>query len=124
METASGAARPEMVDSFPVRGTSGYAATLHLVISHGKGETVLPRGLDLQGDKRNRTSAGGGGVSPSLDQDGGAAARLSSIDTDPKSGRRQTTLDLPLLALPKEPGRHTLVVPPSPSPSRERTTTW
>jgi hypothetical protein len=35
---------------FPPRGTSGYAATLHIVVSHGRGETVLPRGLELQSE--------------------------------------------------------------------------
>jgi hypothetical protein len=111
VETASGGARPEMVDSFPERGTSGYAATLHVVVSHGKGETVLPRGLEVQGDSETaRALVAAGFAFP--DQDGGASAHLSSFDTDAKSGRRQTTLDLPLLALPSEPGRHTLVLPP------------
>jgi hypothetical protein len=110
-ETASGAARPQMVDSFPERGTSGYAATLHIVVSHGKGETVLPRGLELQAESDTaRELKTAGFAFP--DQEGGAGASLSSIDIDAKSGRRQTTLDLPLLALPSEPGRHTLVLPP------------
>lgn len=111
VETASGAARPQMVDAFPERGTSGYAATLHVVIAHGKGETVLPRGLDLQGESETaRELKTAGFAFP--DQEGGAGASLSSIDVDAKSGRRQTTLDLPLLALPSEPGRHSLVLPP------------
>jgi hypothetical protein len=111
VETASGAARPEMVDTFPERGTSGYVATLHVVVSHGKGETVLPRGLEVQGESETaRALVAAGFAFP--DQDGGGAARLSSFDTDAKSGRRQTTLDLPLLALPSEPGRHTLILPP------------
>jgi hypothetical protein len=113
VETASGDARPQMVDSFPERGTSGYATTLHVVVSHGKGETVLPRGLDLQSESDTaRALKSAGFAFP--DQDGGAAARLSSIDVDAKTGRRQTTLDLPLIALPSEPGRHTLVLPPLP----------
>jgi hypothetical protein len=114
VETApQGAGRPQMVDAFPERGTSGYAATLHIVVSHGRGETVLPRGLELQseGDTARELKAAGFAFP---DQDGGGAARLSSIDVDAKSGRRQTTLDLPLLALPSEPGRHTLVLPPLP----------
>jgi hypothetical protein len=113
VETASGAAKPQVVDSFPDRGTSGYAATLHVVVSHGKGETVLPRGLELQGESDTaRALKAAGFVIP--DQDGGAAARLSSIDTDAKTGRRQTTLDLPLVALPSDPGRHALVLPALP----------
>ncbi|HEY3820976.1 MAG TPA: hypothetical protein VGL81_27620 [Polyangiaceae bacterium] len=111
VETASGAARPQMVDAFPERGTSGYAATLHVVVSHGKGETVLPHGLDLQAESDTAKELKAAGFA-FPDQDGGAGASLSSIDVDAKSGRRQTTLDLPLLALPSEPGRHTLVLPP------------
>ncbi|HEY5242244.1 MAG TPA: hypothetical protein VIJ22_12285 [Polyangiaceae bacterium] len=111
VETASGAARPQMVDAFPERGTSGYAATLHVVVSHGKGETVLPRGLDLQAESETAKELKMAGFA-FPDQEGGAGAILSSIDVDAKTGRRQTTLDLPLLALPPEPGRHTLVLPP------------
>lgn len=108
-----GTERPQMVDSFPDRATSGYASTLHLVVSHGRGETVLPRGLELQSEGDTaRTLKAAGFAFP--DQDGGGAARLSSIDVDAKSGRRQTTLDLPLVVLPSEPGRHTLVLPSLP----------
>jgi hypothetical protein len=100
-----------MVDTFPVHGTSGYTATLRIVVSHGKGETVLPRGLELQGDSETaRALKSAGFVLP--DQDGGAGARLSSVDTD--AGRRQTTLELPLVALPAEPGRRSLVLPALP----------
>jgi hypothetical protein len=36
VETApAGAERPQIVDAFPQRGLSGYAATLHIVVSHG-----------------------------------------------------------------------------------------
>jgi hypothetical protein len=111
VETAAGAGRPEMVDTFPARGTSGYAATLHVVVSHGKGETVLPRGLDLQAESDTAKALKDAGFA-FPDQEGGAGASLSSLELDPKLGRKQTTLDLPLLALPSEPGRHTLTLPP------------
>ena len=45
----SGGQRPLLVDTFPERGFSGYAATLSVAVEHGKGETVLPNGLSLQG---------------------------------------------------------------------------
>ncbi|HEX3771580.1 MAG TPA: hypothetical protein VHV30_11970 [Polyangiaceae bacterium] len=112
----SGGERPTMVDAFPERGLSGYAATLHIVVSHGKGETVLPRGLELQSESdAARALKSAGFAIP--DQDGGGAARLSSTDLPPDAkgvSRRQTTLDLPLVALPSGPGRHTLVLPPMP----------
>ncbi len=113
VETGPAGARPTMVDAFPARGTSGYAATLHVVVTHGKGESVLPRGLEMQGDSdAARALKAAGFAIP--DQDGGAAARLSSVDLDPKTGRRETTLDLPLVVLPPLPGRHTLSLPPLP----------
>src|SRR6202012_611293 len=83
--------RPTLVDSFPDRGLSGYTATLHVVVTHGKGETVLPRGLEPAGW-------------PLPDQDGGSGARLASADDAKNAARRQTTLDLPLVALPSGPG--------------------
>jgi hypothetical protein len=101
-----------MVDSFPARGTSGYAATLHVVVTHGKGESVLPHGLELQaGSDTAKALKSAGFALP--DQDGGAAARLTSVD-DPKTGKRETTLDLPLVVLPENPGRHTLSLPALP----------
>ncbi len=114
VETApAGAERPQLVDSFPSNGTSGYAATLHVVVSHGKGETVLPRGLELQTQSDTARALKGAGFALP-DQDGGAAARLSSADVDAKSARRQTTLDLRLVPLPSDPGRRTLVLPSLP----------
>jgi hypothetical protein len=109
----AGAERPQMVDSFPGHGASGYAATLHVVISHGRGETVLPRGLELQTESDTARALKTAGFALP-DQDGGAAARLSRADVDSKAGRRQTTVDLLLVALPSEPGRHTLVLPALP----------
>jgi hypothetical protein len=109
----TGAARPQMEESFPTRGVSGYALTLRLVVSHGRGETVLPHGLELQTQSDSARALKTAGFALP-DQDGGAAARLSSVDVDAKTGRRQTTLDLQLVALPNEPGRHTLTLPALP----------
>src|SRR5208282_5528045 len=118
VETApSGAGRPELVDSFPAHGMSGYASTLHVVVSHGRGETVMPRGLELQRESDAARALRAAGFSLP-DQDAGAGATLSSTDADTKggtqAGRRRTTIDLPLVALPTGPGRHTLTLPPLP----------
>jgi len=109
----TGAERPTLVDSFPERSLGGYAATLHVVVTHGKGEAVLPRGLELQSASEAARELKAAGFSLP-DQEGGAAARLVAGEADAKTGRRQTTLDLPLLALPPEPGRHVLKLPPLP----------
>jgi hypothetical protein len=114
VETApQGTARPQVNDTFPDHGTSGYQATLYVVVSHGRGEKVFPRGLELQGDSEAaRELRAAGFMLP--DQDGGAAGRVSVIDVDAKSGARETRLDLPLLPLPAGPGRHKLVLPALP----------
>ncbi len=114
VETApSGAERPQMVESFPERGTSGYAAVLHIVVSHGKGEAVLPRGLALQRESDTAKELKAAGFA-FPDQGGGSPARLSVLDVDPKTGKRETTLDLPLVVLPDKPGRHALLLPALP----------
>ena len=72
VETASaGAERPQMVDTFPDRGKSGYVATLRAVISHGRGETVLPRGLELQSESDTARALRSAGFALP-DQDAGA----------------------------------------------------
>jgi hypothetical protein len=110
----NGATKPKITERFPERGFSGYAATLEVTVEHGKGESVLPRGLDLQsaGDAAKGLRSAGF-VIP--DQDGGAGARLTPLPADPnKPDVARTMLELPLLALPPEPGRHTLLLPPLP----------
>jgi hypothetical protein len=110
----SGMQRPRIQSSFPSRGTSGYASTLVVEVDHGKGETVLPRGIELQSasDSAKELTAAGF-VIP--DQDGGAPARVQ-IDGDAglADGRVRTRFEFPLLVLPKEPGRQVLVLPPLP----------
>jgi hypothetical protein len=109
-----GGAKPVIVEKFPDRGLSGYAATLQVTVEHGKGESVLPGGLELQssGDAASALKSAGFQIP---NQDGGAGARLQTSAPDPKRGDRVTTiLELPLLLLPLEPGRHTLTLPPLP----------
>jgi hypothetical protein len=109
----SGEARPQMRETFPERGYSGYVVTLHVVVSHGAGESVLPRGLELQSESEAAGTLKAAGFAIP-DQDGGAPGRLSVLDIDPAKGRRETALDLPLVALPSGPGRHILTLPPVP----------
>lgn len=106
----AGGARPAMVDVFPTRGLSGYASSLIVTVEHGKGERVLPNGLELQqASDAAKALKDAGWVLP--EQDGGAGARLS---VTPFGDKSRTVLELPLLALPKGPGRHELEVPSLP----------
>jgi hypothetical protein len=109
----AGAERPEIRDLFPERGTSGYAATLHIVVTHGKGETVLPRGIGLQRDSESAKELKAAGFELP-DPVAGAGPQLTQLVLDSNTGRRQTTVDLPLVALPAGPGRHRLTLPPVP----------
>jgi hypothetical protein len=109
----TGAQRPVIIDSFPERGFSGYAVTLSVTVEHGKGESVLPNGLSLQssGDAA-KLLKDASFVIP--DQDGGAAARLTEQGDTGKADRARTVLELPLVPLPADPGRHILFLPPVP----------
>ena len=109
----SGGQRPTVTETFPDRGFSGYAATLKVTVEHGKGETVLPNGLSLQsGGDAAKLLKDASFVIP--DQDGGAAARLQTDDNIGKPDRARTILELPLVPLPAEAGRHVLTLPPVP----------
>jgi hypothetical protein len=105
-----GAKRPAMRDQFPRRATSGYASTLTVTVEHGKGETVLPQGLNVQagGDAfRALTDAGFFMVDP----DGGAGP---AITTSATGAAATTTVAIPFLLLPKDPGRTAMTLPPVP----------
>jgi hypothetical protein len=107
---APGATRPSMKDELPKAGTSGWAAELKVTIEHGKGETVLPEGFKLQrGSDAARALERNGFQLP--ETDGGAPPRVTIEEIE--SGVR-TTVAIPLLLLPDEPGRHVLRLPPLP----------
>jgi hypothetical protein len=109
----SGAQKPVVVEAFPQRGTSGWAATLSITVRHGKGERVLPSGLDLSSAvEAKKVLKQAGFVVP--DQDGGAGAHVWSEPEDAQKPFATTHLDLPLVLLPPGPGRNGMVLPPLP----------
>jgi hypothetical protein len=106
----AGSARPKVVESFPARGKSGYALVLDLVIEHGKGETVLPSGLGGKGaSEGSHALEAAGFYLPSAKGDS-----RTSIETKIEGDRARTHLTIPLVALPKKPGRAELDLPPLP----------
>lgn len=110
-----GGKRPKVVEVFPERGTSGWAATLALTIEHGRGERVLPSGLDLSSaSDAKKYLKQAGFVIP--EQDGGAGARMWSDPDDAKSSSSLVTthLELPVVTLPEQPGRNVMHLPPLP----------
>jgi len=105
-----GAARPKLEEVFPSRGFSGYSARLEITVTHGKGETVLPEGFKIRRDSdAARAIEGAGFVFP--DPEGGEAPTL---DTKPQGDASVTKLSIPFVPLPKEGGRHELMLPPVP----------
>jgi len=106
----SGATRPTVKETFPARAVSGYAVPLEVTIEHGKGETVLPQGFHVQSSgAAARSLQEAGFVLP--DVDGGAGPVLTTSTTP--SGAT-TKISIPVLLLPKEPGRNKMVLPPVP----------
>jgi len=106
----SGATRPSVKESFPARAVSGYAVPLEVTIEHGKGETVLPQGFQLQSSgAAARSLQEAGFVFP--DVDGGAGPTLATVAT---ATGASTKVSIPVLLLPKEPGRNKMLLPPVP----------
>ena len=111
--TPKGAQRPILSETFPMRGTSGWAATLSITVRHGKGERVLPSGLDLSSAVEAKKYLQKAGFAIP-DQDGGAAAHLWTEPENKDSSLSITHLELPLVVLPEKPGRNMMVLPPLP----------
>lgn len=108
-----GAQRPILSETFPLRGTSGWAATLSITVRHGKGERVLPSGLDLSAAVEAKKYLQKAGFAIP-DQDGGAAAHLWTEPENKDSSLSITHLELPLVVLPEKPGRSMMYLPPLP----------
>lgn len=107
-----GARPPRLEEAFPKRGTSGWAATLSVRVSHGKGERVLPNGLELaSASEAKKVLKDAGFALP--EQDGPAGAHLR-VEDEGAGEFARTHLELPLVPLPPKPGRSTLTVPPLP----------
>ncbi len=105
-----GKARPKLTESFPKRGLSGHAQVLKVTVEHGRAETVMPAGVrsELAGDEL----AGLERRHFFLPSPDGDARPKSSVQE--QGERATTTLEIPFVALPPEPGRQQLVLPPLP----------
>lgn len=106
----TGATRPNIKEVFPSQGFSGYAASLEVTVTHGKGETVLPEGFKVQGDSdAARALQKAGFVIPESDAGAGPTSTTTATETG-----ATTKLVIPFVALPKEPGRNMMLLPPVP----------
>jgi hypothetical protein len=105
----AGKARPKLSETIAERGTSGHVLTLTLTLEHGKGETVLPGGLEPQaGAPEWRELETRGLFIPSSSSGGPAIERKESGD------RATTTVRIDFVPLPKKPGRSRIEIPPLP----------
>jgi hypothetical protein len=105
-----GKPRPIVSEKFSSRGLSGHAATLEVVVEHGKGEIVLPSGFRKQTEgPAVRALEAAGFILP--DPDGGAGPEIHS---DPSGDKMKTRVRIRFVPLPDKPGRHQLTLPPVP----------
>jgi len=108
-----GATRPEIQEVFPGTGLSGYAAPLTVTVTHGKGETVLPEGFQLQSTSdAARALEEAGFVIP--EPDAGAGATIARPDPEASPERATTTVTIPFVPLPEKGGRNAMLLPPVP----------
>jgi hypothetical protein len=106
----AGKARPQLVEAFPARGLSGHALKLVVTLPHGPAETVLPTGFRFQSDAPEAKALKQAGfILPS--PDGGAGPK---VERHEEGANTKSTVSLSFVALPKEPGRHQLTLPPLP----------
>lgn len=106
----AGKSRPSMQEKFPARGMSGHALELVLTLPHGSAETVLPTGFRFQPDAPEaKLLKQAGFLLPS--PDGGAGPK---VERQEAGSQTTSTVRLSFVALPKEPGRHQLTLPPLP----------
>lgn len=102
--------RPKVTETFPSKGTSGYALVLELAIEHKKGETVLPSGLGAKASGDDVKALERAGFY--LPNPGGGSA--PSLEVKDDGDHKKSTLKIPVVALPKKPGRADLELPPLP----------
>lgn len=102
--------RQKLEDTFPEKGEAGYVAALRVVVDHGRGETVLPNGLQFQlgGDQIDALQKAGF-VLPSPGSSSGP-----QITKEDQGDRTRTTVTIPFVALPPKAGRHQLTLPALP----------
>ena len=105
-----GKARPAFTETFPTRGLSGHGLPLVVTLTHGPAETVLPTGFRFQAEAAEAKALKAAGfILP--DPEGGAGPKVERKD---EAGSVKSKVTLSFVALPKEPGRHQLTLPPLP----------
>lgn len=106
----TGKPRPSIEERFPEQGTSGHAASLVVVVEHGRGERVLPPSVRVQaGADDARRIEQAHFVLPL--PEGGFGPRTTTVEAGDLA---RTTLEVPFVPLPPRGGRHELELPAFP----------
>src|SRR5262249_6384614 len=74
-----GASKPTLAEAFPAKGFAGYAWNLEVIVTHGKGETVIPEGFRSSGSDAALALAAAGFALP--EPDGGAGPTTTTDQT-------------------------------------------
>lgn len=107
-----GATRPQLEVSFPERGLTGHEVRLTVVVTHGVGETVMPGGFRIQrGSDALLALQEADWYVPEPE---GGSAPLIQRPQSTAGTTATTTVELPFVALPAEPGRHLMTLPSVP----------
>jgi hypothetical protein len=105
-----GKSRPPISEQFPSKGKSGFTAWLEVTLEHGKGESVLPGGFQVQhGSADAKMIEQAQFILP--DPTSPITARVSSKE---QGTQIITTVSIPFVPLPKNPGRQELTLPSVP----------
>lgn len=105
-----GKSRPPITEKFPSRGKSGFTVWLEVTVEHGKGESVLPGGFQVQH---------GSDEAKNIERAQFLLPDPTSLTTARVVSKEQgtailTTLSIPFVPLPKKPGRQDLTLPSVP----------
>jgi hypothetical protein len=102
--------RPSLKESFPLKGIAGHVAFLDVAVDHLPGEQVFPAGIRLAPDSEEATWLTAAEFQL-LHRDAIIQPSLGREESKAGASSLRTKIHLPLLPLPKEPGRKELTLP-------------
>ena len=107
---SAGREKPRISEKFPGKGTAGHVAELTLEIAHLPGESVLPAGLSLNAE----SSEGKELIAAQFRWPDALSKTQPVVARADEGGKTVTTVRIPLIPLPSNPGRVELTLPSFP----------
>lgn len=105
--------QPKLESFFPLKAAAGHRTDLTVKVEHFPGETVLPGGLTWNLDSAEYKSL----TSAQFEVPHKSSAATPRVEVNAASNPTKkvtTTITIPLIPLPKEPGPKELTLPPLP----------